>query len=171
MTNARTTAALSAMLLGGMLLLVALVLVPANMPAAATLAPVTVAAPAVPAADNWRAMTFEQRHEHMTFVVHPILMERWQTHYQTAAPQLRCVSCHGEQAERHRYQMAFTPLDGLQPSRVQALYRSAVEPSDEQRFKRDVVTPLMADLLGVPRYDAATGQGFSCFGCHPRETE
>jgi len=27
----------------------------------------------------------------------------------------------------------------------------------------------MARLLGVAPYDADTGLGFSCFGCHPRE--
>ena len=133
--------------------------------------PIVTAAPVAPLANDWQAMTFVQRHEQMTFVVHPTMMARWQEHYQTAAPELRCITCHGEQAERHRYQMAFTTLKDLQPSRVQALYRVGATVTAEQRFKRDVVTPLMADLLGVPRYDPATGQGFSCFGCHPREAE
>ena len=133
--------------------------------------PVTTTTPALPAVDEWRAMNFVQRHEHMTFAVHPTLMETWQTHYHTAAPKLQCVSCHGEHAEQHRYQMVYTPLKDLKPARVQALYRSDAQVSEEQRFKRDVVTPLMADLLGVPRYDPATGLGFSCFGCHPREAE
>ncbi len=45
------------------------------------------------------------------------------------------------------------------------------EISAEQRFKRDVITPLMARLLGVAAYDPQTGRGFSYFGCHPREEE
>ena len=136
-----------------------------------TVTPVVTASPAPPAADDWRALNFTQRHEEMTFSVHPTMMQVWQQHYQTAAPKLQCVTCHGEQAELHRYQMAYTTLDDLKPMRVQALYRTDAKLTEEQRFKRDVVTPLMADLLGVARYDPATGQGFSCFGCHPRERE
>ena len=138
---------------------------------AADVAPVVTAKPALPAVDEWRYMTFEQRHEEMTFVIHPTLAERWQAFYHTDAPKLQCVTCHGADAEQHRYQMAFTPLDDLQPSRVRDLYRSDAELNDEQRFKRDVITPLMADMLGEPHYDPATGLGFSCFGCHPREAE
>jgi hypothetical protein len=129
----------------------------------------TLSAPAVPARDDWQGLSFVQRHERMTFLVHPTLAERWQAHYHTPAPRLSCASCHGENAEQHRYQMAYSPLDALAPARVQALYRADARLSEEQSFKRDVVTPLMADLLGVARYDPATGLGFSCFGCHPRE--
>lgn len=133
--------------------------------------PATRADPAMPAENAWRFLTFEQRHAEMTFLVHPALMERYQAFYETPAPTLRCVTCHGEDAEVNRYRMAYTPLDELRPSAVRALYVEGAEVSAEQAFKRDVVTPLMARLLGVPRYDPATGLGFSCFGCHPREAE
>ena len=33
-------------------------------------------------------------------------------------------------------------------------------------FMAQTVTPKMADLLGKPHYDHATGQGFGCGGCH-----
>lgn len=125
----------------------------------------------LPAEDEWRFLPFEERHSEMTFLVHPTLMERWQAFYRTDAPMLRCVSCHGENAERDRYQIAKTPIDDLKPSRVRALYVPGAKLSAEQKFKRDEITPLMARLLGVPQYDPATGLGFSCFGCHPREAE
>lgn len=126
---------------------------------------------ATPANDQWRHLSFEQRHSQMTFAVHPTLARRYQEFYGTEAPTLTCRSCHGEDAERVRYQIAYTPIEDLKPSRVRLLYLPDAEPSDEQRFKRDVITPLMADLLDVPAYDALTGNGFSCFGCHPRERE
>jgi hypothetical protein len=125
----------------------------------------------LPAVDEWRHLSFEQRHEQMTFVVHPIVAEHYQEFYATEAPMLTCRSCHGKDAERHRYQIAYTPIDDLKPSRVRELYLPGAEVSDEQRFKRDVITPLMARLLGVPAYDPQTGRGFSCLGCHPREEE
>ena len=80
-----------------------------------------------------------------------------------------CVSCHGDKGEYHRYQMAYAPLPDLDPDRVRALYVADADLSDEQRFKRDEITPLMARLIGVPSYDPQSGRGFSCFGCHPRE--
>jgi hypothetical protein len=124
---------------------------------------------ALPAPNEWQYLTFEQRHEQMTFLVHPSVAEHYQDFYKTSAPLLNCRSCHGEQAERQRYQMAYTPIDDLDPARVRELYVAGAKLSPEQIFKRDVITPLMARLLGVPAYDAVTGNGFSCFGCHPRE--
>ena len=126
---------------------------------------------AVPAEDEWRFLTFEQRHAEMTFLIHPILMERYQAFYQTEAPVLQCTTCHGEHAERDRYQIAKTPLVDLKPAAVRELYLASVVLSDEQRFKRDVITPLIARLMGVAAYDAESGLGFSCFGCHPRESD
>jgi hypothetical protein len=126
---------------------------------------------AMPANDEWRHLSFEQRHAQMTFGVHPTVAEHYQEFYGTEAPTLTCRSCHGEDAERVRYQIAYTPIDDLRPSQVRLLYLPDAAPSDEQRFKRDVITPLMAQLMDVPAYDAATGTGFSCFGCHPRERE
>jgi len=126
---------------------------------------------AMPANDEWRHLSFEQRHAQMTFAIQPTLARRYQAFYRTDAPTLTCRSCHGEDAERVRYQIAYTPIEDLKPSQVRLLYLPDADLSDEQRFKRDVITPLMADLLDVPAYDPATGAGFSCFGCHPRERE
>ncbi len=128
------------------------------------------AAIALPADNERRFLTFEQRHAEMAFLIHPIMMERYQAFYQTDAPVLQCTTCHGAHAERDRYQIAKTPLVDLKPAAVRTLYLFDAVLSDEQRFKRDVITPLMARLMGVPAYDAATGHGFSCFGCHPRES-
>ena len=132
-----------------------------------------LAAPAIaiPAENEWRFLTFEQRHAEMTFLIHPLMMERYQAFYQTDAPDLQCTTCHGEQAERDRYQIAKTPLVDLKPAAVRALYLPGAVLSEEQRFKRDVITPLMARLMGVAAYDATTGLGYSCFGCHPRESD
>jgi hypothetical protein len=126
---------------------------------------------AMPATDEWRHLSFEQRHAQMTFAVHPTLARRYQEFYGSEAPMLTCRSCHGEDAERVRYQIAYTPIDDLKPSRVRLLYLPDALLNAEQAFKRDVITPLMADLLDVPAYDVVTGNGFSCFGCHPRERE
>ena len=121
-----------------------------------------------PAEDEWRFMSFEQRHARMTFVVHPSMMERFQKFYETVTPELTCVSCHGDNPERALYKLSNSKLDDLDPVRVAELYEAGADLTPEQRFKRDNITPNMARLLGVPAYDPKTGLGFSCFGCHPR---
>ena len=126
---------------------------------------------AVPAENEWRFLTFEQRHAEMTFLIHPIMMERYQAFYKTDASDLECTTCHGEHAERDRYQIAHTPLVDLKPVEVRNLYLPDAALSEQQRFKRDEITPLMARLMGVAAYDPATGLGFSCFGCHRRESD
>ena len=122
-----------------------------------------------PAEDNWRFLSFEQRHSRMTFVIHPSMMERFQAFDKTPAPQITCNSCHGDNPERAMYKLSNTNLDALEPARVAKLYEPGATLTPKQRFKRDNITPTMARLLGVPAYDPKTGLGFSCFGCHPRE--
>ncbi len=123
----------------------------------------------LPAEDDWRFMTFEKKHERMTFVIHPVMMERFQKFYKTEAPELTCVSCHGEAPERVDYDLANTSLKALSRERVRLLYVEDAVLTKEQAFKRDNITPTMARLLGVPAYDPNTGLGFSCFGCHRYE--
>lgn len=123
----------------------------------------------LPADDEWRFLTFEQRHSAMTFLVHPAMMERFQTFYKTAVPELTCESCHGPNAEAAGYDIANTEIPALDPKRVRDLYLPDAKLNPEQIFKRDNITPTMARLMGVPKYDPQTGLGFSCFGCHPRE--
>lgn len=127
-----------------------------------------VCAAVPPASNDWRFMSFEQRHARMTFVIHPSMMERFQEFYKTAAPELTCRSCHGENPERALYKLSNSELIDLEPGKIAELYEPGAELTPEQHFKRDNITPNMARLLGVPSYDPKTGLGFSCFGCHPK---
>lgn len=129
------------------------------------------AAPALPVKNEWRYLSFEQRHAQMTFLIHPAMMERFQEFYQTKTPELTCETCHGENAEARGYNYANSDLVALSPTKVQSLYRVDAKLSPEQTFKRDIVTPTMARLMEVPPYDPSSGLGFSCFGCHRAEEE
>ncbi|MFT4583314.1 MAG: hypothetical protein ACI915_002811 [Gammaproteobacteria bacterium] len=124
---------------------------------------------AVPANNEWRYLSFEQRHEKMTFLIHPTMMEQFQAFYKTASPELRCTSCHGDNPELAAYDLENSRLVELDPARIQHLYLAGAVLTPEQTFKRDIVTPTMARLMGVPLYDPSTGLGFSCLGCHRQE--
>ncbi len=117
--------------------------------------------------DAWRDLTWEERHDVMTFTVLPNMGRLFQTFRHTASPDLACTTCHGQDAEDVAYRMphGLPPLDPAhlpdERSRDPRVARTAV-------FMRDEVTPKMADLLGVPLFDPKTGRGFSCFSCHPK---
>jgi cytochrome c553 len=131
-------------------------------------APAPAAAPFAPQ-DGWSDLTYEERHAKMTFVVHPALARRFKQAGGEKTARLTCVSCHGERAEQVRYRMP--AIEALRPSRVAELYQPDAQLSPLLRFMRDEVTPTTARLMGVPSYDPATGQGFSCFNCHLKERE
>ena len=126
---------------------------------------------AMPADNEWRFLSFEQKHSQMTFLIHPTMMEHFQAFYKTSTPELTCASCHGENAESAGYDLSNSTLDALKPSMVQGLYRKGAALSPEQLFKRDDITRTIARQMSVPQYDPATGLGFSCFGRHRREDE
>jgi len=113
----------------------------------------------------WESLSWEQRHDRMTWVVHPQMARLFQSFRATAAPELTCRTCHGADAEQAAYKMP-RGLPRLDPARLP-------DPNGSQpdariaKFMAEQVTPTMADLLGVDRFDPRTGRGFGCFGCHP----
>ena len=112
-------------------------------------------------------MSWEERHDLMTFLVLPNMARLFQGFEGKPDPDLTCRSCHGADAEEVRYKMphGLTPLD---PGRLPS--PSSPDPKQARiaRFMAEEVTPRMAAMLGLEPYDSRTGQGFGCFGCHPR---
>ncbi len=115
---------------------------------------------------GWSALSWEERHDLMTFVVLPNMSRLFQHFRGTPAPEMTCRTCHGEDGERVGYAMphGLPPLDPRGTSDV-----GAGEPDQARmaKFMIEEVTPTMANLLGMRRRDPASGQGFSCFNCHP----
>ncbi|HEY6878904.1 MAG TPA: hypothetical protein VI299_12830, partial [Polyangiales bacterium] len=77
-----------------------------------------------------------------------------------------CVPCHGENPEQRKYKM---PSDHL--SKVPVFGSAdwkAMENSRIFKFMTLRVTPAMGKLLGEEPWNPATGEGYSCWGCHPK---
>ncbi len=118
----------------------------ANVPAAG--APAT-------ARDEWTPLSWEERHDAMTFRVLPNMARLFQRFQGKPVPDMTCRTCHGADAE----QVAYAMPRGLPP-----LDPAHMPPDDRvARFMKDEVVPTMADLLGVDR------ARLSCFDCHPRK--
>ena len=108
-----------------------------------------------PPRDEWRPLTWEDRHAAMTFRVLPNMGRLFQGYRHEDAPRLTCRTCHGQDAEEVAYAMP-RALPALDPQHMPDRSRPIVA------FMMDEVTPTMADLVGVDR------ASFSCFACHPR---
>jgi hypothetical protein len=157
---------------------------PRRTPALVTLAATVVAcavhppaaAPA-PAQDRWNPMSWEDRHDVMTFAVLPNMARTFQRFNGSADPDMTCATCHGADAEQVKYAMPHG-LPALDPARMPDPHGSDPKEARMAKFMIEQVTPAMADLLGVPlderadrldRIDDSANpkHGFSCFNCHP----
>jgi hypothetical protein len=114
----------------------------------------------------WNALSWEERHDTMTFAVLPNMARLFQRFRGASAPDMTCRTCHGEDAERVSYAMphGLPPLD---PRRMPDPNARDAKEAKMAKFMTEQVTPTMADLLGEPRFDPTTKQGLSCFSCHP----
>lgn len=124
------------------------------------------AVPAAAARNAWKTRTWEQRHDVMTFAVLPTMARTFQRYAGTTNPEMTCRTCHGSDAEAAEYAMP-RGLPALDPSQMPDPKAREAKQARMAKFMIEEVTPTMADLLGVPRYDPKTKLGFSCFGCHP----
>lgn len=116
----------------------------------------------------WAELTFEERKAHMRDAVVPVMTPLFLAHDEVRYANFGCRTCHGPDARALNYAMPSPSLRTLYPSGS----REQIETVEQHRamavFMFQRVTPTMRNLLGAPTYDAATGEGFTCFYCHPR---
>jgi hypothetical protein len=123
------------------------------------------AAPPTPS-NTWSAQTWEDHHDTMTFLILPNMAPVFQRFAQSPYPSMTCRTCHGADAEAVQYKMPHG-LPALDPAHLPDAHDRDPRRARLAKFMIDEVTPRMADLLSVPRYDPRTKTGFSCFNCHP----
>jgi hypothetical protein len=116
--------------------------------------------------DDWRTAGWEDRHDTMTFAVLPTMARAFQDFNGTAYPDMTCRTCHGADAERIQYKMP-NSLPPLDPQHLPDVKSADAKEARTARFMVEVVTPRMANLLGVTPFDPVTKTGLSCFSCHP----
>jgi len=133
---------------------------PAPAPALApALAPARTASATNTPEDDWTPMSWEDRHDVMTWAVLPN-MGRTFWHFEgKAAPELSCRTCHGADAEAVKYRMP-NGLPSLDPAHMPSATSANAKEARIVKFMQDEVVPQMRELLGAPQ--------LSCFTCHPR---
>jgi hypothetical protein len=111
-------------------------------------------------------MSWEERHDVMTFAVLPNMARLFQRFHGSADPDMTCATCHGLDAELVRYAMPHG-LPALDPARLPDPNGPDPREARMAKFMIDEVTPAMADLLGIRAADRDAKHRFSCFNCHP----
>ncbi len=119
-------------------------------------------APSVP----WAEKTHKQKQEFMGIYVLPKMSSLFKAQDGERFADFKCQTCHGDDMESVGFKM---PSD-LYPLPAENTIEAAKEYDAEMTaFMMEKVVPAMVELLGVPPYDPATGRGFGCFSCHPKE--
>jgi hypothetical protein len=113
------------------------------------------------ASPSWPTLSWEDRHERMTFTVQPNMGKAWQKFTKSDAPTMTCRTCHGEDAEDANYKMPNPKLLPLDPSRLPSKTSTDANEARWATFMIDDVVPQMIDLIDAP-------PSFGCFNCHTK---
>lgn len=116
----------------------------------------------------WEMMSHEERKAYMRDVIVPTLSELFIAFDPEAHRGFGCRTCHGPDARERNYAMPNGDLFALYPTGSPEQKRTVKEREEAARFMFNAVTPTMRKLLGQGRFDRSTGEGFSCFRCHPQ---
>jgi hypothetical protein len=118
----------------------------------------------------FKDMSFEERSAFMADVVLPDMKETFVA-FDPKFESMTCQTCHGDGAIDGSFAMPSPKLPVL-PGTEEAFMEYAKDPEHGRwaQFMYEKVTPQLADLLEVTRFDPTTGTGeFSCNNCHTLE--
>ncbi|MFO0744341.1 MAG: hypothetical protein U1F43_01535 [Myxococcota bacterium] len=119
----------------------------------------------------WETMGFEARKAYMEKAVLPRMREVFEAYDPVFFADVGCTTCHGLDAEERRFAMPNPDILALYPTGHPKQIELVQKQPQMLRFMFGTVVPEVQALLGLPSYDPATKQGFSCFACHPRGAE
>lgn len=116
---------------------------------------------------KWADKSFKQRQEYMGITFLKAQKKSFKAHDEAAFSGFKCQTCHGDDMKDTNFAM---PSDSLLPLNPKDPVGAAMEfDEDITKFMLEQVVPESAKLLDMEPYNPETGQGFSCFGCHPSE--
>lgn len=116
----------------------------------------------------WHALSHDERKAYMQRAVAPSMESVFVAHDAERFAAFGCRTCHGASARERGYRMPNPELPALYPTGSAEQKATVEKHRATARFMHQQVIPNMRALLGARSYDPATGQGFSCFHCHPR---
>lgn len=127
--------------------------------------------PPTPPERPWAELSTDERRAHMARHVVPVMSELFAGYDAERFADVSCETCHGSGASERGFAMPSPDLLPLYPTGSIGQYQMVSQYPLGVRFMFSEVVPAMRTMLGASEYDAATGEGFSCFACHPHAAE
>lgn len=115
----------------------------------------------------WAEMSQQERGAFMHDSVVPVTRQMFQEYDGERYADFGCGTCHGADMAEREFAMPNPGLLPLFPTGSDE-QRAAVEGHPQMvRFMFNHLLPTVRDMLQLAEFDANTGEGFSCYSCHP----
>jgi len=121
----------------------------------------------VPTADGWETMAHDEKLAWMQQEVLPRTEVLFVDYDADRYADFSCGTCHGEGASSGEFAMPSLSLPALPATGTPEQRQMVRDYPEGTRFMFSRLLPQMQTLLGAPEFDEETGEGFSCFSCHP----
>lgn len=115
----------------------------------------------------WAEMSHGERARYMGVEVVPRMQVLFEGYSAERFAVVTCATCHGVDAAERHYAMPNPHLLALHDTGTPGQRETVDRFPQGVRFMFNHVTPTMQTLLGAASHDAATGEGFTCYACHP----
>ncbi len=116
----------------------------------------------------WSELSVEERGQFMRAEVLPYMRTLFQEYDSERYGEFGCESCHGASMNEQGFEMPNPDILALHPSGTDEQRTMVEEHPRMVRFMFNHVVPAMKQMIDAPDFDPGTGEGFSCFFCHPR---
>jgi hypothetical protein len=116
---------------------------------------------------DWENMSFGQRKKLMKSAVLPELKKAFESFDAKKYQKFTCATCHGDGATDGKFKMPNAKLPKLPSPTDRAAFAALQQKKPEVvKFMGTVVTPKVAQLLGLPEWSPQNPKGFGCYACH-----
>lgn len=115
----------------------------------------------------WASMDHDARADWMRAEVVPHMQAAFADYDRARFANVGCRTCHGANAREEGFAMPSRSLPALPATGTPEQRQMVRDYPEGTRFMFNHVMPSMQTLLGAAPFDAATGEGFTCFACHP----
>jgi hypothetical protein len=115
----------------------------------------------------WAELEHAEKQAYMVRVVLPRMTAIFQEHDAERYAGFDCATCHGADATARADAMPSPSLLPLHPTGSEGQHETVRRHPEAVRFMFNRVLPAMQQLLGAEPFDATTGEGLTCYACHP----
>jgi len=120
-----------------------------------------------PPEQPWAEMDQAARAQYMGRVIVPYFRELFQEYDPERYASFGCATCHGSEMTERGFAMPNPDILELHPTGTPEQQQMAQDHPRMVRLMFNHVVPPMRHALQMDPYDPDTGEGFSCYTCHP----